>query len=61
MTDREELEQLIKKAEDRGANLDVERDVTGYPVSVTVRHLKGVGPFPMGPIAFAERMREVLR
>lgn len=61
MTDRRELEALIAKAENAGAELTVERDETGYPVAIAVKGLKGVGPFPMAPISFAERMRQVLR
>lgn len=61
MTDREELESLIAKAKTACALIEVERDESGYPVSVAVVGLKGVGPFPMSPIYFAERMREVLR
>jgi hypothetical protein len=59
MTDRRELEALIAKAK-TAASVEVVRDATDYPVSIAVIGLKGVGPFPMAPIAFAERMREVL-
>lgn len=60
MTDRQELEALMIIAANKGASVKAERDDTGYPISITVAGLKGVGPFPMAPIAFAERMREVL-
>jgi len=62
MTDREELEKLMIQACTKGANITVERDTTGYPTTITVSGgLKGVGPCPMSPIYFAEKMREVLR
>lgn len=60
MTDRRELEALIAKARKTGAIVTVETDETDYPVRVAVAGLKGVGPFPMAAISFAERMREVL-
>ncbi len=60
MTDRREIESLIAKAKAAGASIEVERDATDYPVNIAVIGLKGVGPFPMSPISFAERMREVL-
>lgn len=63
MTDRRELEALIAKAREAGAT------VTVVPVvddeqridTIIVHGIKGVGPYPMSPISFAERMREVLR
>lgn len=61
MTDRRELEALIAKARKAGATVTVETDATDYPVSIAVAGIKGVGPFPMTAISFAERMREVLR
>ncbi len=61
MTDREELETLIAKAKNAGAQVAVQRDGQSHPYLITVRDLKGVGPCPMSPIYFAEKMREVLR
>jgi hypothetical protein len=60
MVDRRELETLIAKAKSAWASIEVERDETDHPISIAVVGLRGVGPFPMAPIAFAERMREVL-
>jgi hypothetical protein len=60
MIDRKELETLIAKARGAGATVTVKHDEQGWIKSVQVSGLKGVGPFPMAPIAFGERMREVL-
>lgn len=60
MTDRRELEHLIKMAAERGASVTIGRSSNG-DATYAVSGLKGVGPFPMAPISFAERMREVLR
>jgi hypothetical protein len=61
MTDRDELNNLTAKARSKGATVEVEHDEGGYPIRFTVSGLKGVGPFPMAALSFAERMREVLR
>ena len=58
MTDRKELEALIQKAQNAGATLTVKHDRSGYIESVAVSGLRRVGPHPMSPIYFAERMRE---
>jgi hypothetical protein len=60
MTDRRELETLLRRARAKGARIRVTRDAEGGLDTFQVTGLKGVGPYPMGPIGFAERMREVL-
>lgn len=60
MTDRRELEALIAKACRAGATVTVQHDSDGYIDSIAVAGLRGVGPFPMSPLSFAERMRERL-
>jgi hypothetical protein len=59
MIDRKELETLIAMARAAGATVTVNHDGEGCIESVQVAGLKGVGPYPMTPIAFGERMREV--
>lgn len=60
MVDRLEIESLIKLATIRGARIDVERDITGWPYRITVRGAAGIGPHPMSTISAAERLREFL-
>lgn len=62
MTDRQELTALIAKAREAGAIVVPRMTGDGqHFFTIRVLNLKGVGPCPMSPIAFAERMREVLR
>lgn len=66
MTSTQELRALIAKAEARGATITVTKcawaELEGRDVieSVQVAGLRGVGPFPMGAVAAAERLRQVL-
>lgn len=57
MTDRKELESLIAKARAAGATVTVTHDAAGWIETVAVSGLRRIGPFPMSPIYFAERMR----
>ncbi len=59
MTDRKEIESLIDKAVRRGAVVHSTIDKDGWYVSLRVSKLHGVGPHPMSPLAFAERMRTI--
>jgi len=62
MTTTKELNNLIAKAEKMGADITVvwnEEDGRKLHESVAVKGLKGCGPFPMSPIAAAERLREL--
>ena len=52
MTDRKELTALIATAEAKGAKIEWNDE------TVQVSNAKGIGPFPMGWIAAAERLRE---
>lgn len=60
MTDRKELSKLILAANVKGASVTVTEDSDGHIATLQVEGLRGVGPHPMSPISFAERMREVL-
>lgn len=66
MTDTRELNQLIAKAQAKGAKVEIEWDVEaeleGRQIHSTIRvtGLKGCGPFPMAPISAAERLRELV-
>lgn len=66
MVSQEELHALVKKARDKGAIVNVAYDslikrVEGRDIisSIQVIGIKGFGPYPVGPIAFAERMRSI--
>lgn len=69
MTSDKEIEALALRARHLGATVTITRTreiEDGRPTgrnpidTVQVAGLKGVGPFPMSPIAAAERLREVL-
>lgn len=60
MTDTKELSSLIECIRSMGANVDVQYDVEGYIDTVQISGVKGVGPYPMSPIAAAECMRRVV-
>lgn len=64
MVSQEEILAMIKRAREKGAIVNVAYDsaakkLAGRDIvsSVQVIGLKGFGPYPVGPIAFAERMR----
>lgn len=64
MVSQDEIVTLIKKARDMGAIVNVAYGSTAKKLegrdivsSVQVIGLRGFGPYPVGPIAFAERMR----
>ena len=64
MTSQEEIRALIKKARAMGAVVNVSYDrlikqLEGRDIvsSIQVIGLNGFGPYPVGPIAFTERMR----
>ena len=66
MVSQEEIRDLIAKAKAKGAIVNVSFDrlakkVEGRDIvsSIQVIGRKGFGPYPVGPIAFAERMREL--
>lgn len=66
MVSQEELCTLIKRAREKGAIVNVAYDrlakkMEGREIvsSLQVIGLDGFGPYPMGPIAFAERMRAI--
>ena len=66
MVSQEEIRDLISKAKANGAIVNVGFDrmvkkLEGRDIvsSIQVIGLKGFGPYPVGPIAFAERMREL--
>ena len=66
MTSQEEIRALIKKARAMGAVVNVSYDrlikqLEGRDIvsSIQVIGLNGFGHYPVGPIAFAERMREL--
>ena len=59
MTSRKELEALISKLRSRGASVEVRHDSEGHINTVAVSGVKGIGPFPMSPISFAEKARAV--
>ena len=66
MVSQEEIRDLIAKAKANGAIVNVGFDrmvkrLEGRYIvsSIQVIGLKGFGPYPVGPIAFAERMREL--
>lgn len=70
MTDDKEIEALVAKARAMGATVTILRQLereagrlTGRnPIqTVQVAGLKGVGPYPMSPIAAAERLRKATR
>jgi hypothetical protein len=58
MVSRKELESLIEWADSTEATVTVEREFDGFPKSITVHGMQGVGPFPMAPIYAAEILRE---
>ena len=67
MTTTAELKSLIEKAEAKGATVTVTFDeeimeTEGREIyeTIQVSGLKGCGPFPMSPIAAAERLRELV-
>ena len=62
MTDQREIDELITWAESQGATVEI---ITGEDSiyengdpSYRVTGLRGCGPYPLPPIAFAELMRE---
>lgn len=66
MVSQEEIRSLIKKARANGAIVNVAYDSAAKKLegrdivsSVQVIGLRGFGPYPVEPIAFAERMREL--
>ena len=68
MVSQAELRGLIQKARSRGAIVNIAYDrmakrEEGRDIisGVQVIGLKGFGPYPVGPLAFAERIREILQ
>lgn len=66
MVSQEEIRDLIAKAKAKGAIVNVSFDrlakkVEGRDIvsSIQVIGLNGFGHYPVGPIAFAERMRAI--
>ena len=66
MVSQEEIHDLISKAKANGAIVNVGFDrmvkkLDGRDIvsSIQVIGLRGFGSYPVGPIAFAERMREL--
>lgn len=63
-TDNQELELLIRLIEDKGGIVTVtyEPNDEGRKLfgTIQISGIKGIGPYPMAPIAAAERMRAVL-
>lgn len=59
MIDRKTLEALISKTA-KVATVTVHRDEDNYPVQISVSGLKGVGPMPMAPISFSEKVGPLL-
>jgi hypothetical protein len=64
MITTDELVDLVELAELLGARIRIEwkRSPGGamVPDRITVRHLPGIGPFPMPPIAAAEAIRAAI-
>lgn len=60
MTDDKEIRLLVCRMRLAGAAVIVATDREGYVDSVQISGAKGIGPYPMGPIGAAERMREWL-
>lgn len=60
MTDQNELDRLISRMRTAGATVDVSTDSQGHYRSIKIFGIKGIGPFPMAPIAAAEHMRDFL-
>lgn len=66
MVSQDEILAMIKKAREQGAIVNVAYDsmakkLEGRDIvsSVQVIGLRGFGPYPVGPIAFADRVREI--
>ena len=66
MVSQDEILAMIKRAREKGAIVNVAYDSTAKKLegrdivsSIQVIGLKGFGPYPVGPVAFAERMREL--
>ena len=57
MTDTKELEALVAKMIAKGARATVDYGGTRNPVSIQIHDAKGIGRYPMAPIAAAEAMR----
>lgn len=60
MTDRRELEELAGKIEEIGGAVFMAEDQEGWIETVRILGLEGIGAGAMGPIAAAERMREII-
>ena len=66
MTDRKEIERLVRLMLATGARVDVRHDADGYIDTIQIAQCvpqagrRTIGPHPMSPIAAAERMREYL-
>lgn len=60
MTHRKEIESLAARLRERGASVTLRLDGEGFVDGVTVSGVRGIGPFEMAPISFAERAREAL-
>lgn len=64
-TDTRELELLIRRVKDKGGVVTVtyEANDEGRTLfdTIQITGMKGIGPYPMTPIAAAEAMRRVVR
>lgn len=61
MTDTYELDRLVQQARALGATVVVTYELNDEGrrlyESVTVRNLRGIGPYPMSPLSAAETLR----
>ena len=66
MTDDKELTALTRLMQATGATVEIAYDADGYIDTIRIDQAvpkagnRSIGPFPMGPIAAAERMRAYL-
>lgn len=63
MTDEKELMSLILQVMEIGGNVNVtyeENEGCMLIDTVQINNVKGCGPYPMSPIAAAEKMREIV-
>lgn len=60
MTDSKELESLMQFLRQRGVRIAVTHSPEGYIDEISFKNAKGFGPYPMSPLAAAERMRMVV-